>query len=561
MTIFGLFIGIDSYSDRRIPDLKYATNDARTLHRIFASSLECSSQLLVGKDATARAVRMMISNISREAREEDSVVLFYSGHGATERIVTVSREQEINSYLVTFDAEVDDLESTAISMEIDVPRFFRKLRARNIIFFVDTCYSGQAGGKTFPIKGSRLRDIKPGFPQLDKIIGKGRVIVTASDATEVAFEDDVLQHGVFTYMLVDGLRGGIKRPGNRDHTTFSELFNHLQKEVPRKSKELLGRAQHPIYKGEIKEEIRFPLLRGMGYRSLLEFPHAFHPITVVVGDRREGPENIKSAGDIFAYSASPSDLSWILKLGLPRDTDIVSDKVFVVSDEEYLRERFGSQNLLVVGSPASNLLARQVNQTAIFPFQVDEDTQRNAAEMSDTIQKVKDHPLDLRRFAIDERNQEQLRFYMNQFRKGGFLDPTNLRGLRGFVIPPDKDYGVITLSKNVFAQEENNEFLVILAGGVHLPGTMQATRYLISPDHSFKERPLGGVFSVSLIDQRWAERLTNTETEWSTEAYNTPDGLIESFLAMKEVPNRPPEMSDSFLESRVSFIRNLEVIR
>jgi uncharacterized caspase-like protein len=43
---------------------------------------------------------------------------------------------------------------------------------------------------------------------LDRIArAKGRIILTASGANEVSGEDDKLKHGVFTYFLLEGLRG------------------------------------------------------------------------------------------------------------------------------------------------------------------------------------------------------------------------------------------------------------------------------------------------------------------------------------------------------------------
>lgn len=557
MKIYCLFIGINRYEDDRIPTLRYAVNDAKTLYGIFSSSLECETKMLLDHEATARKIKQAVTRISQKVMEDDSIILFFSGHGAMEEIPNTYGDSDLATYLVPFDADRDDLEATALSMDIDVARFFRKLRAGNVFFFVDSCYSGQAGGRTFPVKGVAFKDIQPGYPQLEKIIGNGRIIITAADLTELAIEHETLQHGIFTYFLIDALRG-IGDSLNKGYITFVELFKHLQKYVPEKAKELSGREQHPLYKGEVREEIRFPLMRGIGYKTLLDFPQAFCPLTVVVGDRREETEHPKSAGDLFAYSASPSDLSSILHLGLPSDTDIVSDKVFVTADEDYLKERFGQKNLLIIGSPASNLLSRIVNTTALFRFHVDQDTQNFANETATTIRTIKDKPLELGRFALDPVNQEKLRFYMNQFRKGGFLDPTNLRGLRGFVIPPDKDYGVVTLCRNPFSPVDTSEYVCILAAGVHLPGTMQAIRFLTNPDYHFRERPLGGVLSVSLLVHQWAERLIKVEHEWSTEPYNTPEGLIEKFSTIRKVGSRPPEMTDAVIDNCITFIKQLE---
>ena len=112
----------------------------------------------------------------------------------------------------------------------------------------------------------------------------------------------------------------------------------------------------------------FPPMRPATHRTLAGFPHQFLPITVVVGDRREKAP--KTAGDVFVLSASQAELRWLLSLGMPQDTEIVCDKVFSQASHEQLREWYSQRNLLVIGSPAANLLARIVNESALFPFAI-----------------------------------------------------------------------------------------------------------------------------------------------------------------------------------------------
>src|SRR5207248_2874276 len=70
-------------------------------------------------------------------------------------------------------------------------------------------------------------------------------------------------------------------------------------------------------------------------RSLKYFPEAFLPLTVICGDRREPTP--KTRGDLFAYSVSITDLTFIPQLGLPRDTRIRTDKLCVLLSQESLK--------------------------------------------------------------------------------------------------------------------------------------------------------------------------------------------------------------------------------
>ncbi|MCK7469824.1 MAG: hypothetical protein MZU95_02755 [Desulfomicrobium escambiense] len=61
--------------------------------------------------------------------------------------------------------------------------------------------------------------------------GRGKVIITASSANEVSVEKDELQHGVFTYYLLEGLRG--KADTDRDGmVTVDEAYRYVYDQVP-----------------------------------------------------------------------------------------------------------------------------------------------------------------------------------------------------------------------------------------------------------------------------------------------------------------------------------------
>jgi len=62
-------------------------------------------------------------------------------------------------------------------------------------------------------------------------------------------EDGKLRHGIFSYYLLEGLKG--KADHDSDGITVSELFSFLSRKVPEAS----GQDQHPVRKGETEEEL------------------------------------------------------------------------------------------------------------------------------------------------------------------------------------------------------------------------------------------------------------------------------------------------------------------
>jgi uncharacterized caspase-like protein len=117
-----------------------------------------------------------------------------------------------------------------------------------VVFIADACYSGASGGRT--LASGRRATISDSF--LDRLggSGRGRVIMTASSANEPSQERSDLGHGVFTYYLLEGLRGAAD--ANRDGAImFDEAYDYVARTVP----EATGQTQHPVKKGEMEGDL------------------------------------------------------------------------------------------------------------------------------------------------------------------------------------------------------------------------------------------------------------------------------------------------------------------
>ena len=103
----------------------------------------------------------------------------------------------------------DDLFATALPMD-DLAGIFARIEAERVVAFLDTCYSGAAGGRTFATK--RTRAGQPDEAFLERVTrARGRAIITASRPAEVSLELPELGHGLFTYYLLQGLQGAADR--------------------------------------------------------------------------------------------------------------------------------------------------------------------------------------------------------------------------------------------------------------------------------------------------------------------------------------------------------------
>ena len=118
-----------------------------------------------------------------------------------------------------------------------------------MVAFLDACYSGAAGGRTFSSRRTRSGTIDELF--LERLTrSKGRAIITASRPAEVSIELPELGHGIFTYYLVQGLKGAADL--NRDGIiSLQELYEYIEQQVTAKSR-AVGGNQHPVMKGELE---------------------------------------------------------------------------------------------------------------------------------------------------------------------------------------------------------------------------------------------------------------------------------------------------------------------
>lgn len=244
--IWAVIIGIDNYENVR--QLRYAVNDAKAFYEYLIHHNQIPKEnitLLLNKEASLSKLRSVLgTQLKRKARKEDMVIIYYAGHGAAEKDSMSPDGDGLEKYLLPYNANPRDLYASALPMR-EISHIFSRIRSERLILIVDSCYSGASSGRTISLAGVRA-NISDEF--LDRIAsGKGRIILTASGANEVSAEDEKLKHGLFTYFLLEGLRG--KADTDRDGLiTVDEAYRYVSKHVPQAT----GQEQNPVKKGTVR---------------------------------------------------------------------------------------------------------------------------------------------------------------------------------------------------------------------------------------------------------------------------------------------------------------------
>jgi len=249
--VFAAIVGVGAYADAGIPDLLYTVADAEAFRSYLIDEMDVPEEnvfTLIDEDATYAAIRRLFrTDLRAAAKERDRVIIYFAGHGAPDQFGDDADGDGVEKYFLPYDTDADDISGTGYPMQ-EVAEALARLSSERVVYIADACFSGATGGRTFGVGGgSALSD---GF--LGRLTGNapGRVIMSASGANEPSLESAALGHGVFTYFLLDGLRGAADSDGN-GVITVPEAFSYVSREVPANT----SLRQHPTLSGTLGGEM------------------------------------------------------------------------------------------------------------------------------------------------------------------------------------------------------------------------------------------------------------------------------------------------------------------
>jgi hypothetical protein len=245
-TKLGVVIGISRHKDYSIPKLKYTEEDALSVYRFLTGPEgegvpERNVRLLTNERASRIGILAALDYLADKSRTCDSAVIYFAGYGAAEaKTAGESGDDKARAYLVPYDADRGDVPATCVSFE-ELEQKVAKVKAREVVIILDTGFGGDAEARS--LKGSGLRQ---SFQEILKV--PGRFVLSSGQAGEGAAEVDDQRHGIFTFYLLDGLKGPADADGD-GRVTLGELHEYLKAKVGEET-EMEGSAQHPRLEGE-----------------------------------------------------------------------------------------------------------------------------------------------------------------------------------------------------------------------------------------------------------------------------------------------------------------------
>ena len=154
---------------------------------------------LTGQNVTkARIAELMVDDFPDSVGPDDRFLFYWSGHG-----VTRQRGDAAFGFLPLANSR-PDRNSSMIAMA-DLARWDQFLQAKQVLYLLDSCFSGLAG----VAPQSDLRRLNEG-----QLMGPSRHLLTAGTGDQETIAIDRLGGSVFTAAVLDGLRNGLADTAN-----------------------------------------------------------------------------------------------------------------------------------------------------------------------------------------------------------------------------------------------------------------------------------------------------------------------------------------------------------
>ncbi len=242
---YAVVIGIDYKNRNDIPNLQYASQDAKKIYSIltdpkYGGVPKENAVLLLNEKATRNE---MISALRKIKNWDGYVYVYYSGHGAPK----TKGDKFIDAFLVPNDVVITDpeaMEDTAIKVSY-LQELIETSNAKGVMLALDACFSG--GGKSIVPKGGKPLVGMLVSPEIIKPRGTGKVIITSSATNQQSWEDEAeLKSGIFSHYLLEGLKG---KASKDVWVKVDELAEYIKDNVSKAARKLKGQEQQPQITG------------------------------------------------------------------------------------------------------------------------------------------------------------------------------------------------------------------------------------------------------------------------------------------------------------------------
>jgi serine/threonine protein phosphatase PrpC len=224
-----LVVATNTYTDPGLRQLRAPARDADDLTHVLADPGIGGFAVSTVIDQPSHQIRLAIEDFLDGRGTGDLLLVYLSCHGLL--------DARRRLYFAATDTRKDRLGSTGVESAWVLDQL-EHCRARRQVLILDSCFSGAFAHGA---KGEADLGLQDRFQSQ----GRGRVVLTASTATEYSFEGDptdaaIPAGSVFTAALVQGLRTGAADTDHDGHVSVDDAYAYVFDQV-----QAAGAAQTP----------------------------------------------------------------------------------------------------------------------------------------------------------------------------------------------------------------------------------------------------------------------------------------------------------------------------
>jgi len=217
-----LIIGNSQYLDKKLSYIPAPEADIIALSNVLNdANIGAFDHVEVVQNQPYSIVKRAITSFYTRKKPGDLILLYFSGHGVL--------DDDGRLYLALKDTEYDLLGGTALRATF-ITEQMNKSRSKSQVLILDCCNSGAVGRGTKGAPG-----IKMGTAATFHGTGSGRVILTATDAAQYAWNGDQVtgrpQTSLFTSYLIRGLQTGEADSDQDGEITLDEIYEYVYTKV------------------------------------------------------------------------------------------------------------------------------------------------------------------------------------------------------------------------------------------------------------------------------------------------------------------------------------------
>lgn len=283
--LYYIGLGVSKYKDARINQLLYAHKDAIDLGNVLKATdrTEFANVYAVTytDEQVTRETIKKLKNFLKNAKVDDSFVLFIAGHGVHDT------DEASTYYYITHDTQLDDLKSTAASFEL-IEDTLQQIAPRKKLFLMDTCESGELDSvdsksllasadkqkiraRSLKVKEKKYSDTSVSSHSRKYLLDKdryiynnvarrsGAIVFSSSRGGEFSYEPASFnknENGYFTKEVIAALQGGTS-----DIKQKSLIIRDLKEIVARKVSERTKGLQNPtIDRDNLYQSVTLPIV-------------------------------------------------------------------------------------------------------------------------------------------------------------------------------------------------------------------------------------------------------------------------------------------------------------